>query len=294
LEMGVPDDNAWEKGVNGRENDYLYNGKELNEDFGLNWLDYGARWYDPSIGRWNAIDPLADSYAPYSPYNYVLNNPLIFIDPDGRSVDSPIFGKDGKFLGVDSEGYTGDIIVMDEGVYNHLTNSGTNTLGHARVEGLADDGTFANKLNDAGLNAEGFSNVYTHVTKQLEGINFDRLEGGIINTIDTPVNEDGYMGHTNGDSFGAATNPPLNAEAMEVTNPDGTINVTTRLLAGGGQMTTVEHVQSTLGVHEYKGHGLLKIGGGSEEKKAYRLEYDNKSTFNKLSPSQQKKIKDEL
>ena len=63
-------------------NRYRYNGMELNEELGL--YDYGARWYDPAVARWGQIDPLADEYAPVSPYNYVLNNPLIFIDPDGR------------------------------------------------------------------------------------------------------------------------------------------------------------------------------------------------------------------
>ncbi len=71
----------------GAENGYKYNGKELNEDFGLGLYDYGARWYDAAIGRWGQVDPLAEEYYSLSPFNYVTNNPLIFIDPDGQRID---------------------------------------------------------------------------------------------------------------------------------------------------------------------------------------------------------------
>jgi RHS repeat-associated protein len=67
-------------------NDYAYNGKELNEDFGLGLSDYGARWYDASIGRWGVVDPMASKTG--SIYDYVGNNPLSMIDPTGMESEA--------------------------------------------------------------------------------------------------------------------------------------------------------------------------------------------------------------
>ena len=69
------------------DNQLKYNGKELQTEAGLKWYDYGARFYDPVIGRWHSVDPMAEDYYPLSPYHFAGNNPIKFVDLNGMNYD---------------------------------------------------------------------------------------------------------------------------------------------------------------------------------------------------------------
>ena len=85
---------------NSSEYRYKFNGKEDQGMFGVDYLDYGARLYDPYIASWISPDPLSRKYPNISPYVFCNNNPVNFVDPDGRDWYSYTITK------TDSEGFS--------------------------------------------------------------------------------------------------------------------------------------------------------------------------------------------
>ncbi len=95
---------------------YLYNGKELDEETGLYY--YGARYYDPRTSVWQSVDPLSDKYPSISAYQYTGNNPITYIDPNGKEI-----------IGVTYDKTTGKYSYSEEAIKN-----GTNKYIEARTQ----------------------------------------------------------------------------------------------------------------------------------------------------------------
>lgn len=91
---------GYNNSVTGRDYNYGYGGKEENDELGLQWLDFSARNYEASLGRWFVVDALSDEpeQIDKSPYAYSWNNPIYFTDPDGNCPKCP--GGFGAILGI--------------------------------------------------------------------------------------------------------------------------------------------------------------------------------------------------
>ena len=109
------------------ENKYLWSGKERQTDLGLNWDDFGARFYDPVLGRFHTQDRFADKYHPMTPYQYAANSPMNVIDINGDSLwiqinnNSKALYVDGSVYNANGTTYTGKGTRTDKNGNTKLT-----------------------------------------------------------------------------------------------------------------------------------------------------------------------------
>ena len=128
---------------------HKYNGKEFDTMHGLNTYDYGARQYSALLGRWDRIDPLCEKYYSVSPYAYCANNPVKYVDPDGRKIR--IYPENQKqVLGYINKVAQG-IFAVDKNGYLYLAKT-SNTKGYSA--------TYTKSLLNAIKNEDKTINIY--------------------------------------------------------------------------------------------------------------------------------------
>ena len=107
-------------GLNAEFQPYKYNGKELDRMHGLDWYDYGARQYDAAgVPMFTTIDPMAEKYYHLSPYAYCANNPVKYIDKEGKIFET-----------------VWDVANVMVGVYSFSDNISQGNFGAAFVDGV--------------------------------------------------------------------------------------------------------------------------------------------------------------
>jgi RHS repeat-associated protein len=219
---------------NSTPNQYKYNGKEEQDELSLGWLDYGARMYMPEIGRWYSIDPHADSYTSITPYNYVYNNPVNFVDPDGR---------DGVVSG---SGTADDPYVITANYYYYGLNDDQSAALQSAISQYNNGGNSFKIKNDGGEVHVSFNLTATAVGDRaaaIEAAGNDTFEGrdGRTYRFGNIVN----IGEASGDeAFGSANN-------REITLDTDRINSTLSSKPGGNIFEVMEGTY----VHEI-GHNL--------------------------------------
>jgi RHS repeat-associated protein len=163
--------------VTSKQNDYLYNGEELQDELDLNWLDYGARMYDPAIGRWHVVDPLGELAYSWTLYRYGFNNPLRFIDPSGMVEEDPIYNKKGELIGDDGK---------DEGAIHVVVKN-----KDAKEIDKKPDGEVTNLTNIDHVTLNGGKNTVEGVVASVNAAASDGLheEGGHTEAVPTTEDE---------------------------------------------------------------------------------------------------------
>lgn len=238
------------------ENLYKYNGKEEQGEIG--WIDYGARMYQADLGRWHVIDPMYDRHYDWSPYAYVLNNPIANLDLYGLTDWSTVLEGVATF--------TGGLLATAGGIAAAGTPTGVGQVGGAFlistgvpamgfgvaqvIDGIQNDGAFdipGGVTEAVGLAADkGLGNENNEL--RITGSITDMVSGGAPKALVTGaiavVGVTDLVGDitdaVTGDSQANSNSSETSAEAMQapVKSDNTTVNNNNAIVETG----TVENV----------------------------------------------------
>jgi hypothetical protein len=192
-------------------------------------------------------------------------------DPTGDRF-SPYYDENGTFLGLDEYGWKGNIYITTKEAFDR---SATNGIANSKIL----QANQATKLISAfaSLSDKALARIFTSILSETGFADLSKLHNGSISVYNGRSINSVFQGYNN----------PLNAGRGKTdnTNFGGKINVTVNSNVRT-ELNTVESVQSYLGIHEYKGHGILNYDGGfapgGNHYKAWEMQYRDK-TFNSLS-----------
>lgn len=164
-------------------NKYLYNGKELQDDFGLDWYDYGVRFYDAQIGRFHVQDAYAEKYFNLSTYQYGANNPIVNIDINGDSIwFTTQYDKSGELSGV-TMNVSGKVINMsDNDVDMDAAAEEISSQIESTFKGEGENGVAFNTVTDISV-AENMDDVsssdHLFVMSEIQKGDYEDATGGV-------------------------------------------------------------------------------------------------------------------
>jgi RHS repeat-associated protein len=151
------------------KNNFLFGGKELTEDLGLEGYDFVNRGYDPQKGSFNQIDPLADKMRRYSPYVYCFDNPMRYVDPDGMEPEDVSDDRKTRRYQRRQNKFNEKIKAFQEKL---------NTISQSVVNG---------ELDQAGLDdaVKSLNKDFSKLNKAYKKLNASKVQGKIL----TPINQ---------------------------------------------------------------------------------------------------------
>lgn len=259
--------------ITGRKHNYGFGGKEEQDELGLEWMDFGARNYDASLGRWMNLDPLAEEMRRHSPYNYAFNSPIFFMDPDGmmpqgccgdflKGWNKTVRSFNRSFNTAMHNLVSNPIETLPEIASNTLNNIGQ--LAHDVIPGLSEVTGIENKTENAIISAaETVADVPNMSEAELGG-----LAAGAVIFLTEAIIEKKVPSLPSGKK-------PLTNQASDIKNNlnDGKYSV---------------HVQTSNGLVRYDLEGRAHGGVDTPHKQSYKVNTNPETGKTNLSRTSKK------